>query len=391
MTRFKPGKHVANLLLVVLSCLLGIALFGPFFWALYAQDVLPRALVRSAGRLQSTFYPATFDRANLQPYTAILGDSYGQGMGDAFLSGEADYSVAHHLRRWDGGNYLVFARAGYSSISAARELPRTLAWAARSPFVPDLDRPEQILFFFYEGNDVRDNLRHLVKLGLPETAAGDQLRSFLQQEIAAASTLSWRDSLNAWLPFFTLVSRINRVASDLFREPEKLTGRVQASPSVVDDAPLEQARRMAEQHVLQSAMGELDEPRLQRGVDVFLVTLEGLRLQLPGVPIRVVYIPSPITCYDLVGEVPIHSYYSGRESVRIPVEKNAHNHAYLKAAVMRGVAGLGIELIDATAALQAAGRQQLLHGPQDYKHLNAVGYRVLAQVIAGPSPVSAGE
>ena len=49
---------------------------------------------------------------------AVLADSYAQGSGDAYLSGEYIYSISHFLRNKINLNCLNLARGGYGSISS---------------------------------------------------------------------------------------------------------------------------------------------------------------------------------------------------------------------------------------------------------------------------------
>jgi len=373
---------ISNALLVAFSGLLGIALLGVFFWVVYSQDLFPRALVASSGPIQSTFYADTFDRTEPLPYTAILGDSYGQGMGDAYTSNQDEYSVAHYLNANDGRNYLIFARSGYGSINAASELFRTIHWSRRSPFVPGLKKPEKILFFFYEGNDLNNNLDHLDDRGW-RALDPEQLRAAIFSEIKDRTILSPRHRVNAWLPFYTLLSNIDRIVDTLVYQPYKRTKEENANPFPIAAELSEQMQFIAQNYALQSAAGELDEANMKQGIDVFLLALEALQSQVVDIPIKVVYIPSPVTSYDWGKSVNIETYHSSRKSLRISTQKNARNHAYIKAAIARGTADIGIELIDATPALRTAGRTRLLHGPVDTKHLNKEGYRVLSLVIRG--------
>ena len=375
-------KLAGNLLLFLLSSMFVIALLGIFFMTIYSQEMFPRALVAHSGRLQSTFYPNTFDRSNPQPYTAILGDSYGQGMGDAYLSNQPKYSVAHFLNADDHKNYLTFARSGFGSVNAVAELPRTIKWADQSPFVPALGKPERILFFFYEGNDLINNLDHLEELGLMGSSPA-KLIPAISNKIMDRAAPSKKNALEAWIPFYTLFENIGQIADGLVYDPYIRREKAIAEPFPVTADFQEQMRFIAQHRALQSAAAELDEEKLQKGIDVLLISLEALRTLVKNIPITVVYIPSPISTYDWGENVMIQSHYSGEASLLIATQKNMKNSAYIQTKISKGVEDMGINFVDATPALRLEGRTHLLHGLRDIKHFNADGYRILAKVIQG--------
>jgi hypothetical protein len=41
-----------------------------------------------------------------------------------------------------------------------------------------------------------------------------------------------------------------------------------------------------------------------------------------------------------------------------------------------------IDFVDATPALRAAGERHVIHGPEDWDHLNKGGYEVLGKLVA---------
>ena len=104
-----------------------------------------------------TFHPDTYDKDNLDNYIAIIGGSYAQGGGDAYLNGMYDYSIAHLLHKHDQANYLNFARAGYGSISAISNLINVYKLSYSPNFIKNLKKPESIIFFFNEGHVLEAN------------------------------------------------------------------------------------------------------------------------------------------------------------------------------------------------------------------------------------------
>ena len=141
-----------NLTITIFSCLIGLFIVNAFL--LYSgQAYYPRALNQFQPNIIRTFSPDTYG-SDLRRYTAILGDSFAEGIGDAYLTGVYDYSIAHHLHRNDGENYLIFGRSGFGSISAVSNLIKIYEASRYMNGIENLGKPERILFFFYEGNDL---------------------------------------------------------------------------------------------------------------------------------------------------------------------------------------------------------------------------------------------
>ena len=113
---------ISNLILVIFSIFIALLIINYSLIFITPQKLLPRSLAGSLPNSLLSFYPDTYNKKNLDKYIAILGDSYAQGGGDAYLNGTQDYSIAHHLYKNDSRNYLLFARAGFGSISAVSNL-----------------------------------------------------------------------------------------------------------------------------------------------------------------------------------------------------------------------------------------------------------------------------
>jgi len=366
-------RWFVNTALVLLSLAVGFVAINASFTLIFRQSIFPRALVASAGHLQYTLYPDTFDRAHLDSWVAVVGDSYGQGAGDSYLDGDADYSIFHHLRKRTGASYLIFARSGFGSIKAARQLVRDVELMNDSLVLPDLDRPDEILVLFYEGNDLNNNLMDLEGVG----ESAEAIRAFVRNALSKAP--SWSDRIDSQLPF-------GRVLYDLARDPVgALTGSNEPGP------PPGATRRFVDLHgeevvvgPLQGAALELSTSEIERALAVFVETLEWLREWSPESTIRVVYIPSVVTAYDWPEPVPIQTYHSdGPLFARS--EDNLRQSRLIRERLERAVTCRGFGFIDATETIRARARTRLVHGPRDWKHLNARGYEVVAEAIAGES------
>jgi len=77
-----------------------------------------------------------------------------QGNGDAYLQGVDNYSISHHLHDIKKKNYLIFGRAGLNSIASVTNLIKIHKLSNQSILTPDLNKPNSVIFFLYEGIDL---------------------------------------------------------------------------------------------------------------------------------------------------------------------------------------------------------------------------------------------
>ena len=152
---------IKNSALMLFSLAFCFILMNIAFVFVYNQELFSRSLVSLSGTFQYTYYPKTFDWSAGDDYVAIAGDSYSEGAGDSFLNDDPDYSIGHFLHQDGGRNFLIFGRSGYGSVSAAKGVVENIRFSHLSPYFRDLGTPEEILFFFYEGNDLNNNLEFL--------------------------------------------------------------------------------------------------------------------------------------------------------------------------------------------------------------------------------------
>ena len=140
---------------------------------------------------------------------------------------------------------------------------------------------------------------------------------------------------------------------------------------------------------LQKPPAEHDANAREASFTVFDVALEWLRRNVSA-PVTVVYLPSPAAIYR-------HADTSVDVYVRWPLnEVQAMPVADIDAASQRTcerIRGLslarGARFMDMRPPLRAAAASAVIHGPQDWNHFNAAGYRVLGEALAGTVDESA--
>ena len=107
-----------------------------------------------------------------------------------------------------------------------------------------------------------------------------------------------------------------------------------------------------------------------------------LQKLLPGTPILVVYVPSPLSSYRLLGaEVSSQQYVAGAAThyprARVPEYSNAICELIRTASI-----GHGAGFLDLRPAIRAASARDFVHGPRDFKHFNRKGMEALGQAVA---------
>ena len=101
-------------------------------------------------------------------YIALTGDSYAVGTGDWLNEvlgknfwDSPDYSAAHLIHKKTGIDVVSFGRAGAGSFDGIWLEPVTQFLYINSVRGYKLSPPKNFLIFFYEGNDVYDNIQFL--------------------------------------------------------------------------------------------------------------------------------------------------------------------------------------------------------------------------------------
>ena len=214
MNNKKIKNYLLNFLTIFFSFLIALLIINFILIKITPQKFFPRPLAGSLPNILLTFYPDTYNNKRLNNYIAIIGDSYAQGGGDAYLSGTEDYSIAHHLHKSDKKNYLLFARAGYGSISAISNLIKIHKLSHLSYFIKDLNKPDEIVFFFYEGNDLRDNIveyKSFIK-------NNEEIDNYTFRRINENIKLNNSEKINSFFPILPFLGEFVKDFENLFKQ-----------------------------------------------------------------------------------------------------------------------------------------------------------------------------
>ena len=325
-------------------------------------------------------------------YVAILGDSFAAGLGDWLLEADPDanppFHTAHVLHDLLGRDVVSFGHSGDGSMNAWVKRPlRTLAFLAGTRFA--LPQPGVFVAYFYEGNDLKDNLRELRTRLRGSDAAEAALRRdpaafarFLDREFArtrhpgrAAATLYDR-LIIARVVHRTLVHAIRGWPHGPARRP-LVTG--DANRAWIG------GREVALPQPIQTAAVHLDPDEVATALQVLDHSMRFLRARMPDVPILMVFVPAALTTYPIVSaEVMVRPRKREPDVVeRHPRAAVAARSNFVCGSLARLAQSLDIGFVDARERLWPLAREQLIHGPRDYSHFNRAGYTALAHAIAG--------
>jgi hypothetical protein len=348
---------------------------------------LPRALRPLAQSSKSAVVP--------EHYVALLGDSYAQGAGDWLLEVDARrnpaYYSAHLLHDQTGIDVISFGASGAGSLRAMGTEPETFVDYLRHTWRFRLPDPDLLLIYFYEGNDLQDNLRdldHTYFGGGFDPARiydGDYFRHFVRETAALRTPLAENVATRHWSDNFFLARFGLRIIRALV---ERSWGDVAPardwSPGRVNRAQIG-GREVALPDGLQGPPLELAPDRLELALWAHAQAFALLREHFHGVPTLVVYLPSPLAIYSLDSaevDLEVTGPDLTSEFVRFPADDVSERSAFVCRRIEEITRAGGGEFLDAEPKLRRAALEQPIHGPRDWKHYNRRGQEALADAIA---------
>jgi hypothetical protein len=317
----------------------------------------------------------------------LLGDSYAQGVGDWLYEADPNrngpFHSAHVINDLTGRDVVTLGKSGAGSAEAMAGLPAAAYGDAERAWLLRLPPPRVAVVYFYEGNDLNNNMSFLSSR-VENSDAGD-IGERIDRSIASYPSAFLVD--RGWWRHFPLLRFSYSLAQRIYTEQTstQLPESDDAASAEADDRSniVEVAGRpTALPAHLQSPAMELTQPELERAVLVFERSLAYLRKLLPGTPVLVVYLPSPLSSYRLSSpEVSIQQYLPDR-SARYPKERVEASSDRICHLIRTAAIAQGAGFLDVRPAIRAASAHELLHGPDDFRHFNRDGMEVLGQAVA---------
>ena len=397
----KPKRSKRKAVLALLIVLAAVELALPIATSrlpLGERTYLPAPLFILSQTSKSSLVP--------QDYILLLGDSYAVGGGDWMLQGLEEggnppYQATHVLHEKTGRDVINFGRAGADNVNATAYLVSKRFAQLRRNLLSD---PKDVIVYFYEGNDLNDNLRRARQhFGLDERSPDSFSEEELDELIAERAQAGWLRGLPGMLyaPYIAQKFFQRRVSASA---PHGGDGTIRDAGSV--NEILESGEAVTPFSVggtqklfttwAQGPALELTEEELAFSLSMLDGSLRWVKQRFQGASVTLVYIPSPLSSYRLLGlDVFAQSYESrgDREDVldgRMSLNARGYGFNVLDVrtrsdAIRERVQGMaakrGIDFIDATSALRDAASSELIHGPIDGNHLNRRGYEVLGELL----------
>ena len=400
MNRTKFKNYIFNIITLVVSTIFCLLIVNVIFINISNQKYFPRALANSLSNILLTFYPNTYNRENLGVYDAILGDSYSQGAGDAYLNGMEDFTLAHHLHKNYNKNYLNFGRGGYGSISAVSNVILINKLSNLPNLIEDLEKPKSIIFIFYEGNDLEENIFEYNFL----KKSKEDISDFVSRRIEENTKLSNIDKLTNIFPILIFIKKIY---IHFFWHMENLINKISEAGNLKESLSLinERVKKLFGHTVilnepetnsatyinsikehninniqpLQSAAVALTEEEILISLEIFKESIKYLKSWSQVENIIVLYIPSPISLY--IWEEPITYEFKNPingvigEIKQTTNKKNTLNSIFIRNKINSFSKENNFHFLDTTHYLTEKGKKIILHGPLDWRHFNYEGYK----------------
>ena len=353
-------------------------------------------------------------------YIAIVGDSHALGSGDWYLQvvkkhklTQGDYHSAHILYNKTGRDVLSFGALGSGSLRGLVLKP--ISYFKHFNLLRDFElmQPKEILVYFFEGNDLSDNLVDIYSHYSDNSDNYDMARlydheyfkTFIEKDILSTDRI-YRGEVpyKNWLFSRFLVESVgDNIYNEIKRGIKKfkrflvesvgdnisseiksgITKFKQVSPNFSGKISLANSdmaqvdgKELPIPHTTQQPALHLNEEQTRQAIYVFEQSLKYMVGFFNESKVTIVYIPSPISVYKWAsptitlegGDVnPVVRVYQRSDEIfeQIKTIAEKYNHP----------------LIDTRPFLRATAVKEPVHGPRDWYHPNKKGYEAIAQGI----------
>jgi hypothetical protein len=308
-------------------------------------------------------------------YIALLGDSYAEGRGDWLLQGGGDRNKPFHsadvIRAATGRDVVSFARGGAGSAEGIVLRPARIFTSSQCVLFPEMEIPRQMFIYFYEGNDIDDNLNFAFKAkGAYGRIDGGTIDRYLTENYAAE---------NPWRCHLELLDTATRMTKFLYQHYVSGLDLEFCGQDAPGTNRLVAGGRSFEAPALQGPALAYSDEAIQLGIEVLDHSLSWLQRRFKDVPVTVVYVPSPLSIYRSEGETEV---YCGAGPTTAGVARSLRNSDLIADSVGKTAIGHAMDFMDARPALRSAAAMNVIHGPRDWDHLNEIGYRALGRLVA---------
>ena len=345
---------------------------------------------------------AQYSKQSILPenYIAILGDSNSAGVGDLYLdlsknskNWYPDYAPAHFINKQVGIDVISFGWGGAGSLDGIWTHPVNQFRRINSIGL-DLQQPKTILVFFYEGNDIGNNLQLIRENYKGNEAIGELLHSvkfneWLNRQFQNSTT----EYSSGFGGGFIFTKFLIKSVENIFLEKSKQSAEYEvtifpATPiteAVINGkvVPLPvklQAPPLFGVTLFEKTRGFSDDG-LTVGYYIFERAIKKMKEFFSGSEIIIIYQPSVLSSYKIIS--PTVSFRGNMGDYGIVDTKNlVQRHFEVCKEILKISQKLKISFFDTTKYLRNASSKGYIHGPKDWDHLNESGYRAFSDGIS---------
>jgi hypothetical protein len=309
-------------------------------------------------------------------YIALLGDSHAKGIGDWRAQRtrlDESYHSADVIHAITGMNILSFGHGGIGSVDGFVVMPARALSADRCLIFPKPHKPTEVIYYFYEGNDLNNNLGFIARaLKLDRNSADVQsaTKRFFE-------SLRKPGFLSCSTYFFKVIEAFVQIAWPIAKRRGALS---RLDPRVINHLLVNDTEVMAPGR-LQGPALELSDHDTELAFEIFDASLEWFQRANPDIKVMIVDIPSVLTNYHFARPtVTIQTYQRGnmeQDAARIPARSDAICRRLFASAERHGAL-----FVDARPDMREAASRAVIHGPLDWSHPNKIGYTRLGETVA---------
>ena len=381
-------QYFKNIITVILSTLLLIVILQIIFHLqmlkIAHQNKMSRSILYNLDFYYHTFYPNIFDR-NLKDTTLVLGDSYAMGQGDGWLYDDYNYSSLHFLHNNNKKNYLNFGKPGGRSITSFREFFYRYNQINSSLFLPKIHSPKEMIFFFYEGNDLIDNYKFYKKNNKEKLSE----KNFVFNEIENYENYKFR-KLNIYFP---LISASKNILLEKFihhfylpyarkklekKNLEKKYNNKKIKETILNEIYLNKETFKVEGNI-ENPGYFLNEEELEISINIFFNCIKYFKSKFPKTNITVLYIPSPASIYNWSNGLKIKN--ENNEITNISKKEILETNNYIISKFKYYLSKESVNFINSTEKFREFSVYEFLHGEHDKDHFNVRGYQIMSDIL----------
>jgi len=297
-------------------------------------------------------YPDTYNK--LENITAILGDSHAFGSGDSFLNDDYNYSIGHFLYNYfdKKENFLNIGMPGGGSKSIYQNYLN---------FRKKLNiKPNKIIYLFYEGNDLENNINY------------ENIYS-LSHEI--------KGRIKYYFPFVYLTKNLLRNVKHKIKYKINKKTNIDIIDKNFNQINFKNDNNIISLNVkpLQAPPIELNENDLNKSLNIFFETL--INLKNDTKEIILVYLPAPTSTLNLKNPIYFQKYFSDNNQNSVTKEELEKLSKYIRLLIKTFSIQQDIRFLDMTDTLKKKSLEIMIYGPKDYKHFNKYGYEIISNQI----------